>query len=435
MTARAADFLVIGGGIVGLATARELRLRMPDARITVLEKEGAPGLHASGRNSGVLHSGVYYPGGTLKARLCASGARDMKEYCAAHDVACRPIGKLIVPTRPQDDDRLDILAAQAAANGANATVIDEDELRRVEPEARTASGRALHLPDVSVVDPRAFMERLAANLQQDGVDIACGAAVLGVDGRGAVITSAGRFAYGTLVNAAGLHADRIARLFGAGANYTILPFRGMYYRLSPASSFRIRHLLYPVPDLRVPFLGVHFTPGADGTVHVGPSALPALGRENYRGFRGIALQDLAAIAARLGVQYARDEQGFRRLAHGEGLRLLKPWFLRAARMLAPKVRGDDLVRSSKVGLRAQLVNVTTGRLEMDFVIEHGRDAVHVLNAVSPGFTSAFPFARLVVDQLVGAASRTNGVAPILHLPAPAIDTPSHPTGNPGDAAR
>ena len=209
------------------------------------------------------------------------------------------------------------------------------------------------------------------------------------------MTKAGRGTYGFLVNAAGLHADRIARLFGVGERYTILPFRGRYYEL--VAPFAIRRLIYPVPDLRVPFLGVHFTNAVDGTTYVGPTAMPALGRENYSGVRGIRMRDAAAIGTTTIRQYASNKQGFRTLLHQEAARLLKRNFAAAARRLVPRLETRYLKPSTKAGIRAQLFDRVKNELVMDFVVERGERSLHILNAVSPGFTTAFSFARFALD--------------------------------------
>ncbi len=394
-----ADFIVVGAGIVGLALARELRRRHPRARIVVFEKEPTLGAHASGRNSGVLHSGIYYPVGSLKATICAQGARELGAYCREYRLPIRCAGKVIVPTRAEDDAALDMLRDRARRNGARAELIDARQLADIEPEARSATGRALHVPDTSVVDPRAVLQHLARTLIAAGVDVRLGEPVEAIQAARGRVRSLGRWLqYGHLFNAAGLHADRIAQACGVGASYRMLPFKGLYYRLRPESGIRVRGLIYPVPDLRVPFLGIHFTTDIGDTVSVGPTAIPALGREHYHGVRGLRPVDAAGIVLRILEQYARNEQGFRRFAHTEALHYFKWRFVAAARGLVPRLQADHLARSHKVGIRAQLLDRRAHRLVMDFLVEPGERSTHVLNAVSPAFTSAFPFARLVLDQ-------------------------------------
>jgi L-2-hydroxyglutarate oxidase LhgO len=393
------DFLIIGAGIVGLSIAWELNRRHPTARILVLEKEPRLAAHASGRNSGVIHSGIYYAEGSLKARLCAVGGRRLAAYCDERKLPLRRVGKIIVPLDASDAGRLESLAARGRANGAPFSLVGPDDLRRIEPDARSADGRALHNPDAAVIEPAAVVERLARELADHGVEIRL-AAPAGVGSGGTVTAAGGRLPYGHLVNAAGAWADRVARAFGVGERYRILPFRGTYLRLRPDAGVRVNGLIYPVPDLRFPFLGVHCTPSPAGRVYVGPTAAPALGRENYRRLAGLSLRDLAAITGRLLQQYVRNTDGFRHYLHREAPRLVRPGLVRAARALLPRLASRDLEPSDKVGIRAQLFDRERGALETDFVIEAGPRSTHVLNAVSPAFTCAFSFAEMVVEMVL-----------------------------------
>ena len=381
--------VVAGGGIVGLAIAREWKRREPGARVVVLEKENAVGVHASGRNSGVLHSGIYYPAGSLKGKLCAAGAREMAAYCDENGLPIDRIGKVVLPLRPDDDGQLEVLLDRANSNGARARIIDANALREIEPAAVSCTRRALFSPDTAVADPLRIVRHLAASL-----DVRTGQRVVGVRDS-AVVTERDRFPFGILVNAAGLFADVLAKMCGVGRNYVMLPFRGTYYKVSPR--VQIRRLIYPVPDLRVPFLGVHFTRSIGGDVFLGPTAMPAMGRENYSGLHGISAADLLQIVRRLGRQYATNKQGFRSLVHQELGHLTARGFAAEARALVPSLRDDDLSSSDHVGIRAQLVDTTKNELVMDFLVERGERSIHVLNAVSPGFTTAFAFARRVLD--------------------------------------
>jgi (S)-2-hydroxyglutarate dehydrogenase len=396
---RTADFVVIGAGIVGLTIARELKRRDPASSVVVLEKEPEPGRHSSGRNSGVLHSGIYYPPASLKARLCGQGAREMAQWCEALGLPLARIGKVLLPLRAEDDSQLDLLEARAGANRVAVERLDEAALARLEPEARSATGRALFVPGTSVVGSAEVLASIVADAKEAGIELLCGASLGAVDpGRRELGWGGERIAYGHAVNAAGLHADRVAHLFGAGRRYALLPFKGLYWRLDPASGLDIRHLVYPVPDLRVPFLGVHTTTAIDGSVYLGPTAVPAFGRENYRGWNGVTPGGLIRILALLGGQYLSGRNGFRRLAWQEGRRYFKPWFAQAARQLLPRLRSEHLLPCPKVGIRAQMVDGRTGELVTDFLVESGPASTHVLNAVSPAFTSAFPFARHVCDN-------------------------------------
>lgn len=392
-----ADFVVVGAGIVGLTIARELKAREPKAKVVILEKEDRPGRHASGRNSGVLHSGIYYASGSLKARICGQGAREMARYCEDRGLPLRRIGKVLLPDSPQDTRLLDVLAGRAVANGVEAHRLTAAELKRVEPEA--APGEALLVPGTSVIDPLAVMCRLAQEARAAGIDLKCGSALgeVNVDAR-TIEWSGEQLAYGHLVNAAGLHADRIAHRFGVAERFALLPFRGRYWKVDPRAGIRLNHLLYPVPDLRVPFLGIHTTSAIDGSLYLGPSAIPALGRENYRGLEGAGPSEAFRIAWLVGRLFAGGRDGFRTLARREAGRLSRSGFTAAARALLPRLRSEHLLACDKTGLRAQLVDRRERRLVMDFLVESGPASTHVLNAVSPAFTSAFPLARHVCDN-------------------------------------
>jgi L-2-hydroxyglutarate oxidase LhgO len=396
------DFLIIGAGIVGLGITRELARRYPDASILVLEKEPETGCHSSGRNSGVLHSGIYYPPESLKARVCAQGAKEIAELCEQHHLPLRRCGKVLVATRPEDAPQLTLLADRARINRIQIEELDEKGLTLLEPEARSATGTALFIPSTAVGSPKAVLHVIQKELIQKGRKICFNAAVISVNvkERQVVLQTGARIHYGHAINTAGLHADTVAHLFDAGHRYTLLPFKGIYWQLDPNAGFVIRHLIYPVPDLRVPFLGVHTTTTTDGNTYLGPTAVPAFGRENYRGLQGVEPFEFFAFLSLLARQYIRGFDGFRRLAWQEGSRYLKPWFVKAGQGVLPRLCSEHLVRSPKVGIRAQMLDRKTGRLVTDFVVEKGECSTHILNAISPAWTSAFPFARYVCDNFI-----------------------------------
>ena len=394
-----ADYLVIGAGIVGITVALELKRRRPGASVTILEKEDRPGRHSSGRNSGVLHSGIYYPAGSLKARVCGQGAREMADYCERRGLPIRRLGKILVPVEERDAAQLDLLAERGGANGVTVERLDATALSLREPEARSATGEALFVPSTSVVSSSQVMARLTTEAVKAGIVLRCGGKLGRIDAEGRELEWGGdRIAYGHAINAAGLHADSIAHRFGAGEHYTLLPFKGIYWKLDPASGIRINHLIYPVPDLRVPFLGVHTTSAIDGSVTLGPTAVPAFGRENYRGLKGVTPAELARIGGLLARQTLSGADGFRRLAWQEGRRYFKARFADAARALLPRLRPEHLLPCDKVGIRAQMLDRSTGRLVTDFLVEAGPASTHMLNAISPAFTSAFPLARHLCDN-------------------------------------
>ena len=397
------DIVILGGGMVGMALAHQLGERFPELSITVIDKEPEIGRHSSGRNSGVLHAGIYYPPGTLKAQVCVQGARRLRVWCEAEGLPVLSCGKVIAPQVVELDGQLELLLERGRANGAKVRLIDEHEFRQRVPDGRTATGRALWSPDTCVVKPKLVLQRLEQRLRERGVRFALGASVVGVSpsNRQITITQASgtsHLSYGHLFNATGLQADRVARAFGVGEHCTLLPFKGLYWQLDARAPFSFSTNLYPVPDLNVPFLGVHVTPSPDGTVSLGPTAIPAWGRENYRGLEGIeplmSMQFLGDLAS----QWLRNAGGFRRYAREQALHGLKPLFLKAAQALVPGLRSEHLTPSEKVGIRAQLYDRRSGSLVQDFCLEQASASTHVLNAISPAFTASFALADLILDQ-------------------------------------
>ena len=390
------DFLVIGGGVVGLSIAREVKRRSPAASIVLLDKEDGPARHASGRNSGVLHAGFYYTADSLKARFTRAGNIAWTEYCRERGLPLRACGKLVVASRPEDLPVLDELLKRGRANGVPVELVDEKTAREIEPRAKTLE-RALFSPSTSVVDPAACLAALAADARREGIDLRWKTAYRGREGR-VVRTSAGAIEAGYVVNAAGLYADRIARDFDFSKRYRILPFKGLYlYSDEPAGAFRAH--VYPVPDIRNPFLGVHFTVTVDGRVKIGPTAIPALWRENYGGLAGFSASDMAEIVFRQAGLLLGAGFDFRRLAWEEIQKNSRSVMVSLAGRLADGVKASDYRRWGEPGIRAQLVDVEKKTLVMDFVLEGGAGSIHVLNAVSPGFTCALPFAAHVCDQM------------------------------------
>jgi L-2-hydroxyglutarate oxidase len=391
------DFVIVGGGITGLAVVRALQERHSGSSFLILEKEGCSGAHSSGRNSGVLHSGIYYKEDSLKAKFCAEGRRLMAEYCQENNLPLDPMGKVIVPTRPEDDPLVDMLYKRAQANGATAEIIDSNELKKIEPFVRSASGRALYSPKTSVVDPNAVLNCLLKSMKDKKVSVHFEERVERISDN-TIFTDKGRYGFGHLVNCAGAYADKIARHFGIASEYTMLPFKGLYYKLSSDSGIKLNGLVYPVPDLNVPFLGVHTIKSIDGTNYFGPTAIPAFGRENYQGFTGVKVGEALDTSWQIFQQYLRNQQGFRNYAHAEAFRFFKSRFAEAARKLIPDLDKKHLLKCAKVGIRGQLLNKNTHELMMDFLVENAENSTHVLNIVSPGFTSSFSFAKYIADK-------------------------------------
>lgn len=402
------DVAIVGGGIVGLATALALSRRAPGLKLVILEKEHAVGTHQTGRNSGVLHAGLYYRPGSLKARLCVEGKRRMEAFCQEHGVPYERCGKVVVATEERELPVLQQLFERGSANGVpGLELIGPGRLRELEPEA--AGLAALYSPGTGIVDFRQVAAAMARLLAVRGVQVLTGARVLGVrrsDREAQVETTAGAVACRLLVNCAGLYSDVVARLAGDDPGVRIVPFRGEYYLLRPERRGLVRNLIYPVPDPALPFLGVHFTRMVSGEVEAGPNAVLALAREGYSWGRLNARELWGTL------RYA----GFRAVARRYWRTgLYEMWrslsqraFVASLRRLVPAVTTQDVVRGG-AGVRAQAV-APDGRLLDDFHIVEAPRAVHVLNAPSPAATSSLAIGDYVADIVARRLQGDGGVA-------------------------
>lgn len=390
------DFLIIGGGIVGISIAREIKLRYRDAKVVVLEKESGCGQHASSRNSGVLHAGFYYSPDSLKAKMTCAGNIEMSEYCHSRKIPVLACGKLVVARNSDDLPTMDILLARGKENGVPLESISEEEAKEIEPRVKTYK-RAIFSPTTSSVDPVTVLAKMYSDALQEGVIFALGEQFIGAE-TGLVKTSKRRYFTGYVINAAGLYADKIAREYGFSKNYRILPFKGLYlYSDEPVGALRTH--IYPVPDLSYPFLGVHFTLTSGQKIKIGPTAIPAFWREQYDGFQNFAINETLEIVYRqLGLIFSANFD-FKTLAITEIKKYTKPHLVDLASELLTGVSVEKYTRWGKPGIRAQLIDIRKRRLEMDFVLEGDSKSLHVLNAVSPGFTCAIPFARHICDEM------------------------------------
>ncbi len=390
-----ADVLVVGGGIVGLTIAREL-LAARGGDVVVLEKEPDLGRHASGRNSGVLHAGIYYAPDSAKARTCLAGNRLMRAYCREKGLPLLEAGKVIVARTEAEIPTLEELHRRATANGARVRFVDEQELAAIEPMARTC-GKALHSLDTAVVDPKAVLQSLRGELEASGrARIVTGCRFVRLARPEVAETTLGKIRFGRAVNAAGAHCDEVARAFGVGAHYRLIPFKGIYRKLRAGADYPVNGNIYPVPDIRNPFLGVHFTRSVHGDVYLGPTAIPALGRENYRLLRGAGGEALSILASDAALFFSNAK--FRNVALTEPRKYLAAWFHRDAARLVRRYDPSLFEAAEKVGIRPQLVDWRTKELVMDFLVEARDASVHVLNPISPAFTSSMELARTIVRE-------------------------------------
>jgi L-2-hydroxyglutarate oxidase len=396
--------IVIGGGIVGLAVARELTLR-PGYSVTVLEKDAAWAAQQTGRNSGVIHSGLYYKPGNLKARMCVAGNRSMIEFARDRGIPVDVCGKLVVAADASELPRLAALAERAEANGVPARMLTPAQAKEYEPEVAAAA--ALRVESTAIISYRAVCESLAAELARSGATLHTRQRVTGIASTPGgprpeiVVRASSLEVHGdALVNCAGLHSDRIATLAGLDPGARIVPFRGEYYELRPARRSLVKGLIYPVPDPAFPFLGVHLTAMIDGSVHAGPNAVLALRREGYR-WREVSARDLAQTLSYPG--FWRLARRYYKAGAAEMARSLSAArFAASVARLVPAVTAADIVRAG-AGVRAQVLT-RSGALADDFMIRTAPRQVHVLNAPSPAATGAFEIARHVADQLTATLS-------------------------------
>ena len=397
MADRQTDLLIIGAGIVGLATAVEYSRRFPGQRLLVVEKEDRVAAHQTGHNSGVIHSGIYYRTGSLKARNCVAGCASMKRFCAEHAIPYEECGKLVVATAADEVPRLKQLHERGVANGVpGLRLLDRDQFLELEPHADGIC--ALHVPTTGIVDYKLVAAKYAELIEQAGGEFVFRAKVTGLreDGDANLVeTAAGAFRAAYVINCAGLYSDAITRMAGCKTDLEIIPFRGEYYEVKPARRWLVRNPIYPVPDPRFPFLGVHFTRHIDGSVEAGPNALLAFRREGYSG-SDVDLTETVEMLQWPG--FWKMARKYWKMGAAEQYRAwLKPAFTRALQQMVPDLTADDLMPGGS-GVRAQAVD-RNGNLLDDFCFVHSRRMIHVCNVPSPAATASLEIGREVVDML------------------------------------
>ena len=390
------DVIVIGGGIVGLATAYKLLEQKPELKLRILEKEKSIGLHQSAHNSGVIHSGVYYKPGSMKAKNCRRGVEELLLFCDKFNVQYDLCGKVIVAVNLEEVNRLDALYKRGLENGiSDVRIVDSQELKDLEPHA--AGIKAIHVPSTGIINYTSVVDELAKQIIKRGGEIKTKATVKGfVRKAGECIVNTQTYDYptGLVINCAGLYSDKIAQLAGENSSISIIPFRGEYYVLKPESRHLVNSLIYPVPDPRFPFLGVHFTRRIDGSVEAGPNAVLATAREGYRR-RDFSFQETWELLTNPG--FWKIGRNYWKTGMGEYTRsLFKPLFVKALKNLVPAIQGSDLVPGGS-GVRAQAMD-RTGKLLDDFCIVQSERFIHVLNAPSPAATASFAIGSKIAAQ-------------------------------------
>ena len=393
------DYLIIGAGIVGMAIARDLIHRFPESAILVLEKEPDVAFHSSGRNSGVLHAGFYYTANSLKAKFTRDGNAEMRQYCYDNHLRINECQKVVVAKNEAELPALFELEKRGKVNGVEVRIIDEKELALLDPNVKTFQ-YALFSPTTATVDPVEVTQAIRKELVKKGVQILFNNGYQKKIDTHTISSRDGSTITATkIINAAGLYADKVARDFGYSGDYTIIPFKGVYLKYH-GNEKPAKTNVYPVPNLKNPFLGVHFTVTVDGTVKIGPTSMPAFWRENYHGFSKFKFPELVSILGWESRLFATNAFGFRNLAMDEIKKYNKKYFASLALDLVKKMDVAGFDEWGKPGIRAQLLNIHTKELVMDFVVEGDKDSIHVLNSVSPAFTCSFPFAKWVVDNYI-----------------------------------
>ena len=391
------DYLVIGAGIIGISIGNSLLEKHPKARVMIADKEATLGAHASGRNSGVLHAGFYYSPDSLKARFCRDGNAALKEVIARHSISIRQTGKVVVTQNLEELPRLSALYERGIANGVKLELLPATELGKFEPLAKTC-GEFLWSPTTAVSDPAAVIQALASEFILKGGDLKLSAEIK-INDLQEVFLDSQKIEVAQVVNASGVNALHFAQQFGIGKYYSLLPVLGLYKTISD-SKFPLRTLVYPVPNPKNPFLGVHFTLTTDHKIKIGPTAIPVIGREQYSLMNGFDFRDLRNASSAIGSLARNSFSNLTSLAATEFPKVFTRNLVIYGSKLVPSVSKTKSWVTKKPGLRAQLVNRNTGEFEQDFVVERTGKFIHILNAVSPGWTASIPFANWVVDKYI-----------------------------------
>ncbi|MDD3343632.1 MAG: L-2-hydroxyglutarate oxidase [Sulfurospirillaceae bacterium] len=392
------DYLIIGGGIIGLNIARALKTKEPDAKITLIEKEPEVAQHSSGRNSGVLHAGFYYSANSLKAKFTKEGNARLKAFCQERDLKINQCAKVVVAQNAQELEGLEELKRRGDINGVETSWMSEEHLCEHYPLLKTYQ-KALFSPTTATVDPTEVTKEFKKFILELGVNVLTNTAYIKRIDKDAILTTQGLISYKKIINCAGLYADKIAKDFGFAGDFVIIPFKGIYLK-DKTNICGLTTNVYPVPNLANPFLGVHYTFTVKNESKIGPTAIPAFWRENYKGFDNFKLDEMVQILYYEAKLFLTNAFGFRALAFSEVKKYWKGHLLGLAKGLTHKIELRGFDSWSTPGIRAQLLNTKTLELVQDFVVEGDAKSVHVLNAVSPAFTSSMPFSEWVVENYI-----------------------------------
>lgn len=386
------DYLIIGSGIIGMTIAYELKEKEPSLKIAIIDKEEDVAKHASGRNSGVLHAGFYYTANSLKAKFTVDGNRLMKEFCKKNNIFVNGTQKIVVAKNETELQGIYELQKRAEINGVETKIISEKEVSKIDPNIKTYK-KALFSPNTASVDPKKVCFKLKDVLKESDVKFFFNTSFEDCN-----------LEYKYLINSAGAYADKIAQKFGLAKDYTLLPFKGIYLKYTTNKS-DIKTNIYPVPNLANPFLGVHYTITVDGSIKIGPTAIPAFWRENYKGLSDFKFKEMIEILYYESKLFIQNSFNFRKLAIEEMKNYSSKVFIQKAKDMVKKI-GDDF-KPIPAGIRAQLLNKKTNELVQDFVLEHNKNSTHILNAVSPAFTCSFAFAKYVINEIEKNRGKNN----------------------------
>lgn len=389
------DVLIVGAGIVSLAIARSLKAYKSDLNIQIIEKEAEVAAHASGRNSGVLHAGFYYTANSLKAKFSVKGNKELTDYCINNNLKINKCGKLVVATNAEEEKTLFELEKRGHVNGADVSIVSLEEAKKIEPNVKSHK-HALWSPNTATVDPVEINLHLKKELEEKNVKFHLNEPYIKFENK-IVHSKNKKFSAKYIINSAGLFADKIAKDFNCSKHYRIMPFKGLYLKYTKNKS-DLKTNIYPVPNLKNPFLGVHYTITVDGTIKIGPTAIPAFWREHYNGLDNFSLPETAQILKDQAKLFLLNSFNFRSLAIEEMKKYNKNYFISLATALAKNIDPAGFTTWTKPGIRAQLLDTRNNELVQDFVIENTENSLHVLNAVSPGYTCCFPFGDYIVDK-------------------------------------
>ena len=394
------NVLIIGSGTVGLTTAIKLKKKDKNLKISILEKENSSTQHGSGRNSGIIHSGVYYPPNTLKAKLCVNGSRQLKNYVKDKKLWIDECGKILIPTSKETVHNLDVLLHRARENSVEAELISNSDAEKLEPNINSDFDKAIFIPFTSIVSPKEVMASLIKDFSEIGGVINYNEKVINIDSKqNKILTRKNSYNFDYILNCSGLHADTIAKSAGLDFDYSFLPFKGKYWKIK--KNYKLNRLIYPIPDLNFPFLGVHTAHNKSNEVFLGPTSTPVFGRESYSFWNNFKLSEISELLPSFLYKIIKNQNNLRNLAFREIKMLTKQGLINEIKKIIKNVEVKDLVYyEEKTGIRSQIFDNKSENLINDFVVKKfNNNQLHVLNAVSPAFTASFAFADYLISEM------------------------------------